>query len=208
MSYLGAPGKPEDVKVKDVKNDTVFLAWNKPKEDGGSKINSYTVLMKEDDGEFKEIAKLKSFDNEYKVKGLEPGKNYKFAVIAGNKVGDSEATETTTPTVLKKKATKPSAPVGPIVFSDIQKTSVVITWKPCEDDGGAPLTGYYIEMREASKTSWSRVITVNADITSYCVQRLKDRQEYFFRVFAENKIGKSDALVSDGVTVKSPFGMC
>lgn len=189
-----------------MKPDSVTLTWSKPKDDGGSKIDSYYILMREDDGEFKEIAKLKSFDNDYKIKDLVPGKNYFFAVVAGNKMGKGEAMETSTPTVLKKKATKPSAPVGPIEFSDIQKTSVVISWKPCEDDGGSPLTGYYIENREASKSTWTRVTTVNPDITSYCVQRLKERQEYFFRVFAENKVGRSDALVSDGVTVKSQFG--
>ena len=101
---------------------------------------------------------------------------------------------------------KPSTPVGPVEFSDIQKTSVVITWQPSEDDGGSPLTGYYIEMREAPKSSWQRVTTVNADVTSYCVQNVKEKKEYFFKIFAENNVGRSDALVSAGVTIKSQFG--
>ena len=104
-------------------------------------------------------------------------------------------------------AVKPSAPVGPVEFSDIQKTSVVISWKPSENDGGSPITGYYIEMREAPKSSWQRVTTVNYDITSYCVQNLKEKKEFFFRIYAENKVGRSDALVSVGVTITSPFGM-
>ena len=101
---------------------------------------------------------------------------------------------------------KPSPPVGPVEFSEIQKTSVVITWKPSENDGGSPLTGYYIEMREAPKSSWQRVTTVNPDVTSYCVQNLKEKKDYFFKIYAENKVGRSDALASDGVTIKSPFG--
>ena len=101
---------------------------------------------------------------------------------------------------------KPSAPVGPVEFSDIQKTSVVITWQPSEDDGGSPLTGYYIEMREAPKSSWQRVTTVNADVTSYCVQNVKEKKEYFFKIYAENNVGRSDALLSVGVTIKSQFG--
>ena len=104
-------------------------------------------------------------------------------------------------------AVKPSAPVGPVEFSDIQKTSVVISWKPSENDGGSPITGYYIEMREAPKSSWQRVTTVNYDITSYCVQNLKEKKEFFFRIYAENKVGRSDALVSVGVTITSPYGM-
>ena len=101
---------------------------------------------------------------------------------------------------------KPSPPVGPVEFSDIQKTSVVITWKPSENDGGSPITGYYIEMREAPKSSWQRVTTVNVDITTFCVQNVKDKKEYFFKIYAENKVGRSDALVSEGVTITSQFG--
>jgi len=169
-------------------------------------VLSYYILQKEDDKEWKELAKLKSVDDEYKIKDLETGKRYKFAVIAENKIGRSEPMETTTAVELKKKATVPSSPVGPITFSDIQKASVVIAWKPSEIDGGAPLTGYFIEMREDKKSSWNRVATVEPNITSYCVQRLKEKMEYFFRVSAENKVGRSESLVSEKVTIKSPFG--
>lgn len=182
------------------------MTWTKPKNDGGSKVLSYYILVKEDDKEWKEIAKLKSIDDEYRVKDLETGKKYKFAVVAENKIGRSEPMETSTAVELKKKATVPSSPVGPITFSDIQKASVVISWKPSESDGGSPLTGYYIEMREAPKSSWNRVATVEPNITSYCVQRLKEKLEYFFRVYAENKVGRSEALVSESVTIKSPYG--
>ena len=101
---------------------------------------------------------------------------------------------------------KPSAPVGPVEFSDIQKSSVGITWKPSESDGGSPLTGYYLEMREAPKSSWQRVETTAPENLSHHVENLKEKKEYFFRISAENKVGRSDALVSDGVTIKSPFG--
>ena len=101
---------------------------------------------------------------------------------------------------------KPSPPVGPVEFSDIKKDSVVISWKPSENDGGSPVTGYYIEMREAPKSSWQRVKTVDADVTIYCIQNVKENKEYFFNIYAENTVGRSDALTSSGVTIKSKFG--
>ena len=101
---------------------------------------------------------------------------------------------------------KPSPPVGPVEFSDIQKNSAVITWKPSENDGGAPITGYYIESREAPKSSWRRVTTVGPDATTFTVPNLKEKEEYFFKIYAENKIGQSDSLVSGGVVIKSEFG--
>uniref|UniRef100_A0A8W8LP68 Fibronectin type-III domain-containing protein n=1 Tax=Magallana gigas TaxID=29159 RepID=A0A8W8LP68_MAGGI len=63
---------------------------------------------------------------------------------------------------------KPSPPVGPVILSDIQKTSLVLAWKPSKSDGRSPLTAYYIEMRDPNNGSWSAVTKVTPDITSYC----------------------------------------
>ena len=101
---------------------------------------------------------------------------------------------------------KPSAPVGPIKFSDINKTTVTLSWSPPESDGGSPLTGYYIEQQESGKYTFTKTGTTMADITTYCVQRLKEKQEYVFKVYAENKVGRSEALESKTVIVKSAFG--
>ena len=101
---------------------------------------------------------------------------------------------------------KPSPPVGPITFSDIQRTSVIVTWKPSESDGGSPIKEYILEAKEAKRASWSKVAKVKPDINSYCVQDLKEKQEYVFRVFAENDVGRSEPLVSETVFLKSPFG--
>ena len=101
---------------------------------------------------------------------------------------------------------KPSAPKGPVEFSDIKKDSVTVAWQPPDNDGGAPIKEYLLEVREKSRSSWSKVTKVKAGITSYCVQNLKALQEFVFRVFAENEVGQSDALVSDSVTLNSPHG--
>ena len=63
-------------------------------------------MMKEDDGEWKELATVKSYDNDYKVPNLKPGKKYDFAIVAENKTGRGDAIETVTPTVLKEKPKK------------------------------------------------------------------------------------------------------
>ena len=64
-------------------------------------------MMKEDDGDWKEITAVKSYDNEYKIPNLKPEKKYDFAVVAENKAGRGDAMETMTPTVLKEKPKKP-----------------------------------------------------------------------------------------------------
>ena len=104
--FLAAPNKPADINVKDIKDDKLTLTWKPPKEDGGSKVEKYHIMMKEDDGEWKELATVKSYDNDYKVPNLKPEKKYDFAVVAENKAGRSDAIETMSPTVFKKKAGK------------------------------------------------------------------------------------------------------
>lgn len=101
----------------------------------------------------------------------------------------------------------PSKPVGPIKIVEVTKNSVTIQWNPPEDDGGITLKSYLIEKRDAMRTTWSRVEQTSPDITSYCVQNLSEGNEYYFRVFAENKIGASQPLEMDKpVKIKSPYG--
>ena len=93
--------------MKDIKDDRLTLTWKPPKEDGGSKVEKYHIMMKEDDGDWNELATVKSYDNDYKVPNLKPDKKYDFAVVAENKAGRGDAIETLTPTVLKEKPKKP-----------------------------------------------------------------------------------------------------
>ena len=86
-----------------MKEDKVLLTWKPPKEDGGSKIETYHIKMKEDDGDWVEIAKVKAFDKDYKVENLKPGKSYKFAVTAENEIGQGEAVEMSSAVVPKRK---------------------------------------------------------------------------------------------------------
>lgn len=51
-----------------------------------------------------------------------------------------------------------------------------------------------------------QVADVEKDVSSYCVQRLREDSEYMFRVIAENPVGMSEALESETVTVRSKFG--
>lgn len=101
---------------------------------------------------------------------------------------------------------KPSKPVGPLLITDVQKNSVKIRWKPSEDDGGSPITSYTIEKRSISSTYWSKVEKVKNTITECSATNLQENTEYHFRVYAENKIGESEALETKETTmVTSPF---
>lgn len=100
----------------------------------------------------------------------------------------------------------PSTPVGPLTASDIDGTELTLSWQPPEHDGGAPLTGYFIEKREGFKQFWGKVARIPADKETYHVTDLTENTNYLFRVSAENKEGSSKPLeMKDSVTIKSSF---
>ena len=99
------------------------------------------------------------------------------------------------------------SPPQQVSVSEIFSDSCLLSWSPPEDDGGSPVTHYVIERKHLdSKDSWTEVGEVKADIKSYKVENLQEKNKYRFRVRALNKIGMSDpAELSDTVTAKDPW---
>jgi hypothetical protein len=79
----------------------------------------------------------------------------------------------------------------------IAANTMVIEWGRPESDGGAPLEGYKIAIRDAKKTMWMEVGRVNADIQKLNIRDLQENHEYLVRIFARNEIGFSDHLESE-----------
>ena len=74
---------------------------------------------------------------------------------------------------------------------NVTNNSADLTWKPPNNDGGSPLTGYTIEFKLESRTFWTKCETLNENKTTYTVPKLTEDAEYFFRVFAINAEGQS-----------------
>lgn len=101
----------------------------------------------------------------------------------------------------------PSAPEGPIVVSEVTKDSALLTWKPPKDDGGCDVNAYIIERRDAKRTTWTKLATVDGVTLDYKATNLIEGNPYHFRVVAENDVGQSEPLeTSTPVVPKSPFG--
>ena len=104
-------------------------------------------------------------------------------------------------------AVAPEPPTGPVYFSHIEATSVVLEWRSPRDDGGAPVINYRIEVSQTQDT-WTEVTIVDGDVTKIKAKDLTTDKKHYFRVFAINKAGTSKPLVSDAVTPKRAVGMC
>lgn len=101
----------------------------------------------------------------------------------------------------------PSPPTAPITVTNIDSEHATLHWNPPKDDGGADITGYIIERRDAGRTMWTKVGSVAGAITSFTDTRLTEGTEYSFRVSAENEVGISEPLEMDkSFIAKSIYG--
>lgn len=85
----------------------------------------------------------------------------------------------------------PSDTPGPpsaVKIKDYTKESVVITWDVPSIDGGAHVSNYIIEKREANLKSY-KTITTECRKTLYRITGLEEGVHYFFRVLPENIYG-------------------
>jgi len=103
---------------------------------------------------------------------------------------------------------KPSKP-NDLTVPTVQKDSMVLTWQPPSNTGGSDITAYIIEKRDAKRNTWTQVEKVPGTALTCDVPKLLEGNEYFFRVSAENKVGRGDAVEMESpVKAKSMFGKC
>lgn len=93
-----------------------------------------------------------------------------------------------------------------MVARDTTPTSTVITWREPSFDGGSPITGYTVEMKEPYSTRWTPANKEPIEETTFLVKRLKENENYQFRVVAHNLAGPGKPSQSVNVTAKYPFG--
>lgn len=97
---------------------------------------------------------------------------------------------------------KPGPPTGPVKIEEIDATSVTISWGPPELDGGAPLSGYVVEQRDAHRPGWLPV-SESVTRTTFKFTRLTEGNEYVFRIAATNRFGIGSYLQSEVIECRS-----
>ena len=98
-------------------------------------------------------------------------------------------------------------PPGPPIDLSIIKVGqnfVDLEWLPPVRDGGSKITKYIIKKKE--KDEWAKVMTAEAYDTTCRLKDLKDNVLYHFAIFAENKVGISDACEAKPVKPAKEIG--
>lgn len=91
----------------------------------------------------------------------------------------------------------PSPPTAPLEIRTIGPNAIVIEWGIPESDGGAPLEGYNIAIRDTKKTMWMEIGRVSKSVQKFTIRDLQEDHDYLIRIFARNEVGLSDPLQSD-----------
>jgi predicted RNA-binding protein with TRAM domain len=94
--------------VDKVTPNAVTLSWDKPTNDGGSKIDGYVVEVKPKGGDWTDATPYPVKENEFTVPRLKEGEEYQFRVRAVNEAGDGTPSAPTGPVVAEKPTEKPT----------------------------------------------------------------------------------------------------
>ncbi|XP_059156398.1 twitchin-like isoform X4 [Physella acuta] len=186
------PESPTSVVVDDVDESSVTLKWNKPKSDGGKKLDGYIIEYKEpSSNRWKAYNDVPIKETMATVKGLENDKEYEFRIRGKNAAGLGNPSESTGPVQVKAKYVKPSSPGVPEA-AKVGKTFVELKWDKPRNDGGSKITGYVIEKREKGMNLWSKANEFPVVDNSFTVSGLAENSEFEFRIAAVNAAGAGE----------------
>uniref|UniRef100_A0A8C4HK63 Myosin binding protein C1 n=1 Tax=Dicentrarchus labrax TaxID=13489 RepID=A0A8C4HK63_DICLA len=79
-----------------------------------------------------------------------------------------------------------------VTIEDVWGVNVALVWTPPKDNGNSPITGYTIQKADKKTMEWYTCIE-HYHRTCITITELVVGNEYFFRIFAENTCGLSEA---------------
>ncbi|XP_063072212.1 immunoglobulin-like and fibronectin type III domain-containing protein 1 [Engraulis encrasicolus] len=205
------PGPPSQPKVVSAFKDCINLSWSPPTNTGGTNILGYNLEKRKRGSNLwgpvnpvNEPIKAKDA-KEYGVKDVVEGIEYEFRVSAINVSGAGEAS-TPSEFVFARDPKKPPGKVSDLKVTDSTYTSLSLGWsKPKEEEGVQDeAKGYYVELRPAEETEWTRCNSNALITTSYTIIGLKSMAMYWVRVVASNEGGDGEPRDLDNYIIAMP----
>lgn len=74
---------------------------------------------------------------------------------------------------------RPQPPEGPVVFNEVYRNYMVISWNPPLDDGGCAISNYIIEKRDTNRDLWMPVTSSSTRTSckvSFILQTLEQKK--------------------------------
>ncbi|XP_010637041.1 myomesin-1 [Fukomys damarensis] len=192
---IAAPSAPCDITCLESFRDSMVLGWKKPDESGGAEITGYYVSYREVaggvPGPWRE-ANVKALSEEaYKISNLKENMVYQFQVAAVNIAGLGAPSAVSQGFRCEEWTIAVPGPPHSLRYSEVRKSSLVLQWKPPVHSGRTPVTGYFVDLKEAKAKDdqWRGLNKAAVKNTYLKVQDLQEGVSYVFRVRAVNQVG-------------------
>lgn len=197
------PSPPRNLQVVSFGKDFVELKWDVPESDGGEQITGYLVERRD----ASKTAYIKQGTTDAKTLTIKAtklieGTKLIFRVFAINSIDQSEPTELSEPVITKVPFNPPDSPIN-LRAEEVTKTSATIRWAPPENDGGSPVTGYFVERSTNGK--WVKINRKSVAECELAMDDLKENVKYGIRVSAENAAGVGKPCNEISFVAKSEF---
>ena len=176
------------------------LSWAAPLDNGGGAISAYVIDYTTDGTNFVGSKRITSTSTSFT--GLVGGVQHTFRVRAVNAYGTStDATLALTPIA-------PSAPSAPLNINvNVNYNAASVYWGTPASNGGAVITGYYVEYSADAGSTWVRGSLLAASARSLALSGLQGGVSHQFRVRAVNSVGvgtPSTVFVATPIAITSP----
>ena len=168
----------------------VRLSWAVPVDDGGADVRNYRVSAYRGTTLATSVV-VSGSTTSATVTGLTNGTAYRLGVEALNGAGYGPRSTLVTAT----PRTTPSAPEVTSVAAQVK--AVAVRWAKPASTGGAPVTGYLVQVYSGGELV--KTATAAAAATSLTVPGLTSGKAYAFRVLAKNAAGTGASSATSAV---------
>ena len=196
------PGAPTTLAAVANGTSQIDLSWRAPGFDGGARITGYRIQAAENrNGPWSDrVANTRSTSTTYAHAGLAPATTRYYRVAAINSVGRGSESGVAGATT---DATVPDPPTN-LQATATESTRIDLTWTAPNYDGGAPISGYRIEVRVDS-TAWTDLVrSTGVTATAYGHTGLKPGSTRHYRVSAVNVAGAGQPSNIASATTDDP----
>lgn len=205
VDLLGRPSAPGTPTLSNATSTSLSASWTAASDNGGASITNYALRRYSGSSASGSFVSDNANSLSRTVTGLTPGATYTFTTLAYNSVGWGAESGTRTITLSKR----PDAPTG-VGASNVQPTSLTISWSAPGNTGGLPITNYLVRRWTGTSASGSYTdISAAASARSVAVSGLSPGQAYTFAVYARTAATDNSGYsnVSSAVTVRTLAGV-
>ena len=149
------PQAPRNLRIDDIKKNSVTLSWESPESDGGGAIIGYCIEKQTSySSRWVPVNRAPVTAQMFTVRDVSEGEDCNFRVAAVNDAGIGSPSESTGVVRPRDLNTKPGKPGQLIVELDASRKIAELRWSKPKDDGPTRISNYIIEMRSTKSHAW------------------------------------------------------